>query len=126
MLASNTPDVLTETTADFGFALMMAAVRRIAESEHFLRAGRWTDAPIDPFDLAGKDGLTVDGPVAATAHDPDLPPVAEDAGVELIDGAKARRCRTAIDGTIAIDAFLPIRWLAGGDPVTAQIGRAHV
>ncbi len=42
VLVSNAPDVLTETTADFGFALMMATARRIAESEHFLRAGRWT------------------------------------------------------------------------------------
>ena len=42
VLVSNAPDVLTETTADFGFALMMAAARRITEAEHFLRAGRWT------------------------------------------------------------------------------------
>ena len=42
VLATNTPDVLTETTADFGFALMMAAARRIAESEHFRRRGEWT------------------------------------------------------------------------------------
>jgi glyoxylate/hydroxypyruvate/2-ketogluconate reductase len=42
VLVSNAPDVLTETTADFAFALMMAAARRIGESEHFLRAGRWT------------------------------------------------------------------------------------
>ena len=39
--ASNTPDVLTETTADFGFALLMATARRITEGEHFLRAGKW-------------------------------------------------------------------------------------
>lgn len=39
---TNTPDVLTETTADFGFALMMAAARRIGEAERYLRAGRWT------------------------------------------------------------------------------------
>lgn len=42
ILVSNTPDVLTESTADFGFALMMAAARRITESERFLRDGRWT------------------------------------------------------------------------------------
>ncbi|WP_022973910.1 2-hydroxyacid dehydrogenase [Xanthomonas maliensis] len=41
ILASNTPDVLTETTADLGFALLMAAARRIAESERWLRAGHW-------------------------------------------------------------------------------------
>jgi hypothetical protein len=37
---TNTPDVLTETTADFGFALLMATARRLTESEHFLRAGQ--------------------------------------------------------------------------------------
>ncbi|WP_341930217.1 D-glycerate dehydrogenase [Methyloversatilis discipulorum] len=42
ILVSNTPDVLTESTADFGFALMMAAARRVTESERFLRDGRWT------------------------------------------------------------------------------------
>ena len=41
ILASNTPDVLTETTADFGFALLMAAARRITESERWLREGQW-------------------------------------------------------------------------------------
>lgn len=41
IVATNTPDVLTETTADFGFALMMAAARRVTEAERHLRAGRW-------------------------------------------------------------------------------------
>lgn len=41
VLASNTPDVLSETTADLGFALLMAAARRITESERWLRAGQW-------------------------------------------------------------------------------------
>jgi gluconate 2-dehydrogenase len=41
VLATNAPGVLTETTADMGFALLMAAARRVAESEHFLRAGKW-------------------------------------------------------------------------------------
>jgi gluconate 2-dehydrogenase len=36
VLATNAPDVLTETTADFGFALLMATARRLTESEHFL------------------------------------------------------------------------------------------
>jgi gluconate 2-dehydrogenase len=53
VLVSNAPDVLTETTADFGFALMMAAARRIAESEHFLRSGAWTKWSVDAF--AGTD-----------------------------------------------------------------------
>ncbi|MDR0478714.1 MAG: D-glycerate dehydrogenase [Burkholderiaceae bacterium] len=41
VVGTNTPDVLTETTADFGFALLMAAARRLTESEHFLRRGQW-------------------------------------------------------------------------------------
>ncbi len=41
VLCTNTPDVLTETTADFGFVLMMAAARRITEGEHYLRRGDW-------------------------------------------------------------------------------------
>ncbi len=53
VLATNTPDVLTETTADFGFALMMATARRMAESEHFLRRGEWTRWSYDM--LAGSD-----------------------------------------------------------------------
>ena len=49
VLVSNAPDVLTETTADFGFALLMATARRITESEHFLRAGHWTQWRYDLF-----------------------------------------------------------------------------
>ncbi|MEK7694151.1 MAG: D-glycerate dehydrogenase [Pseudomonadota bacterium] len=41
IVATNTPDVLTETTADFGWALLMATARRVTEGEHYLRAGKW-------------------------------------------------------------------------------------
>lgn len=41
IVVTNTPDVLTESTADFGFALMMAAARRITEGERWLREGQW-------------------------------------------------------------------------------------
>ncbi|MFV0678681.1 2-hydroxyacid dehydrogenase [Ottowia sp.] len=53
VLATNAPGVLTETTADFGFALMMAAARRVTESEHYLRAGQWHGWRYDQF--AGVD-----------------------------------------------------------------------
>ena len=53
VLATNAPDVLTETTADFGFALLMATARRVTESEHFLRAGKWDRWSFDMF--AGSD-----------------------------------------------------------------------
>lgn len=59
VLATNTPDVLNETTADFGWALMMAAARRIAESEHWLRAGRWQKWSFDSFLGADLHGTTL-------------------------------------------------------------------
>lgn len=41
VMATNAPDVLSETTADYAWALMMAAARRVTEAEHYLRAGLW-------------------------------------------------------------------------------------
>ena len=49
IIVTNTPDVLTETTADFAFALMMSAARRIPEGERVLRAGKWDKWGIDLF-----------------------------------------------------------------------------
>jgi len=47
VLATNTPDVLTETTADTAFALLMAAARRLGEGERLLRAERpWIWGPL--------------------------------------------------------------------------------
>ncbi len=44
----NTPGVLTDTTADFTWALLMAAARRVVEGDRFTRAGKWkTWGPID-------------------------------------------------------------------------------
>lgn len=37
----HTPGILTETTADLAFALLMAAARRVAEGDRYVRAGRW-------------------------------------------------------------------------------------
>ena len=41
ILLSNTPDVLTETTADTGFALILATARRVVELAGWVRAGEW-------------------------------------------------------------------------------------
>jgi glyoxylate reductase len=41
VMVTNTPDVLNESTADFGWALLMATARRVTEAEHILRAGEW-------------------------------------------------------------------------------------
>ena len=59
VLGTNAPDVLTETTADFGFALLMATARRVTESEHFLRAGKWTRWHYEMFSGAEVHGSTL-------------------------------------------------------------------
>ncbi|KQM79997.1 D-glycerate dehydrogenase [Xylophilus sp. Leaf220] len=56
---TNAPDVLTDTTADFGFALLMATARRITESEHFLRRGEWKRWRYDMFSGAEVHGSTL-------------------------------------------------------------------
>ena len=54
ILATNTPDVLTDTTADMGFMLLMAAARRLSESERWLRDGQWKN-----WSLGGMLGVDV-------------------------------------------------------------------
>jgi lactate dehydrogenase-like 2-hydroxyacid dehydrogenase len=53
ILVTHTPDVLTETTADFALALMLAAARRVIEAEQYVRAGRWR--AWGPETLLGRD-----------------------------------------------------------------------
>ncbi len=59
VLGTNAPDTLTETTADFGFALLMATARRVTESEHFLRAGLWKSWRFDMFAGSEVHGSTL-------------------------------------------------------------------
>ncbi len=59
IMVTNTPDVLNETTADLGWALLMAAARRVTESEHYLRAGLWKKWSYDGFLGADIHGSTV-------------------------------------------------------------------
>ncbi|WP_160722392.1 2-hydroxyacid dehydrogenase [Bacillus sp. USDA818B3_A] len=49
----NTPDVLTDTTADLAFALLMAAARRMIEAAEFVKEGKWL--AWNPFLMAGTD-----------------------------------------------------------------------
>ena len=47
ILVTNTPDVLTDTTADFAFALLMAAARRVVEGHSYVHSGQWRKWYID-------------------------------------------------------------------------------
>lgn len=53
ILITNTPGVLTDTTADFAFALLLAAARRVTEAHAFVHSGQWSRWTIDM--LAGLD-----------------------------------------------------------------------
>ena len=53
IVVTNTPDVLTQTTADFAWALLMAAARRLPEAERYLRDGKWQHWTLNQ--LVGKD-----------------------------------------------------------------------
>ena len=59
IVVTNTPGVLTETTADLTFALLLATARRITEAERDLRAGKWKSWT--PMGLTGMDvfGATI-------------------------------------------------------------------
>lgn len=59
IMVTNTPDVLNETTADFAWALLLAAARRVTESEHWLRAGKWQKWRYDTFLGADVHGATL-------------------------------------------------------------------
>jgi lactate dehydrogenase-like 2-hydroxyacid dehydrogenase len=59
VLATNTPDVLNEATADHAWALLLAAARRVSESERWLRAGHWKRWTFEMFNGAEISGTTL-------------------------------------------------------------------
>jgi len=53
IVVTNTPEVLTDTVADFAFCLILAAARRLVEADGYTRAGKWKTW--EPLLLAGQD-----------------------------------------------------------------------
>ena len=53
LVVTNTPDVLTDATADMAMALLLAAARRVCEGDRLIRAGGWCDA--GPEFLLGRE-----------------------------------------------------------------------
>jgi gluconate 2-dehydrogenase len=59
VLATNTPDVLNEATADHAWSLLLSAARRVAESERWLRAGQWKRWTFEMFNGAEVSATTL-------------------------------------------------------------------
>jgi hypothetical protein len=73
----------------------------------------WRDTEPDALDAA-----TVDMHAATVALPPSVRVAAEDRGLEFVEGAPARHCRVAVDGTTLVEAFPQSRWLIpDGTPV---------
>ncbi len=69
---------------------------------------RWVEVPVA---LADRESL--DLAVVQAALDPGQRAAAEDLGLVYVEGARARRCRVAVDGTVFRAAFPQIGWLVG-------------
>lgn len=69
---------------------------------------RWQEVP--PASAAGE---SLDLDLVRVALGPEERTAASDLGLEYIDGARARRCRVAVDGTMFRAAFPQLRWLVG-------------
>ena len=86
----------------------MAARRSTGEAGSYLPVGGWrTSNETDPGQYA------LDRTLADTVLSPGFRATAEDRGVEVIEGARARRCRVAVDGDTFVSAVPQVRWLVG-------------
>ncbi len=74
---------------------------------------RQTDTRWLPVPYATAAGESLDLAVLEAALTPEQRTVAEDLGLVYVEGARARRCRVAVDGAIFRDAFPQVRWLVG-------------
>ncbi len=97
----------------------------------WLRSGTaaWTTVPLQerivpyvpvgatPAPVVVQDRATLDSEVIRVALSGRARLAAEDVGFELVDGASTRHCRLLAGGSIALQAFRPLRWLLGQAPL---------
>ena len=116
VLATNTPGVLTETTADFAWALLMAAARRVAEADAFTRAGRfkaWSLQMLLGYDVHGKKlGILGFGrigqAVARRARGFDMTIQYYDPMLTATDGPMAEATRVSLETLLRTSDFISV------------------
>jgi hypothetical protein len=82
---------------------------------------RWVEVP-----LPVAEAESLDLAVIGAALDPLQRAPAEDLGLAYVEGARARRCRIAVDGTVFREAFPQVRWLVGDADLTTWRGEMDV
>lgn len=98
----HTPGVLTETTADLAFALLLAAARRVAEADRFVRAGGWRPERVwEPDLLLGRDvhGATL-GIVGLGAIGRAVARRARGFGMRVLAWSRSRRPLGELEGAV--------------------------
>jgi hypothetical protein len=102
---------------DFRWLAYVATVRQLGEYGSARIGDRaWVRTPSlgwRSVDAGAVTADTVDIQALSSALTPDYRSTAEDRGVEVLDGARARRCRIAIDGATFEATFPQVRWLVG-------------
>jgi hypothetical protein len=86
----------------------IGAIRIGSAGWTLMPGGRWT--LVAPQEI---DGQMVDLTVLQEALSADNRATAEDHGLEYVEGARARHCRVAVDGTTYQDSFPQVKWLVG-------------
>ncbi len=101
-----TPGVLTEATADLAFALLLAAARRIAEADRFVRAGAWQKA-WEPALLLGRElsGATL-GIVGLGAIGQAVARRASGFGMRALGWTRSGRAAPGVERAASLDALL--------------------
>lgn len=121
ILVTNTPGILTETTADLAWALLMATARRLVEADKYLRAGKWREWGINLMlggDIYGKNlgivGLgRIGKAVARRARGFDMrilyyDPVRADATIEKERGITYAELETLLRQSDFVTLHLPL------------------
>jgi hypothetical protein len=112
---------------DFSWAAQVDGARRASGtySETRIGASAWSSGPgglWSTVPAAAVDGDLLDATVLATALERGNRATAEDRGFEYVAGARARRCRVAIDGATFEAAFPQVTWLVGSADIETWRG----